>query len=74
MLCMILYYLTNNIKKNDSMLFKIIIMSIMIIINLLYFKNNTIYGEFILNIYPFINSILFILLILIGIRKRIVIR
>ena len=72
MLCMVLYYISNNIKKNSSMIFRIIVMGIIIFINLIYFKNNTIYSEFILNIYPFINLILFMIFIIIGIRKRIV--
>ena len=72
MLCMIIYYVSNNVKKNSSMIFRIIVMGIIIFINLIYFKNNTMYGEFILNIYPFINLSLFMIFIIIGIRKRIV--
>ena len=74
MLCMILYYISNSIyKDNKSRLLNYIISGIIIVISLLYFKNNTIFGEFIINIYPYINLVLFIILIFIFILKKLVI-
>lgn len=75
MLCMVVYYISNSIHKDgNSRLLGFIITSIIIAISLLYFKNNTIFGYFILNIYPYINMVLFMIFIIIGIVKRIAFR
>lgn len=65
-LSLIIYYLSYNIKKESKKLLPSIISGIMIYLALKIFNNNTIFYNFILNIYPYICLLLFIIFIIIG--------
>lgn len=67
-LSLIIYYLTNSIKKESKKILPTIIVSLMIYLALKTFKNNTIFYNFILNIYPYICLLLFIIFIIIGLN------
>lgn len=65
-LTLIIYYISNFIKKNDkSKLSPLIITSLIILTSLFIFKNNTTFNMYITNIYPYIISILFVIMIII---------
>lgn len=65
---MIVYYIQNTIKKDDnSKLLPSIILTTIIIIDIIIFKNNTIFTNFALKIYPYTNLFLFILITIISI-------
>lgn len=65
---MIVYYIQNTIKKDDnSKLLPSIILAIIIILDIIIFKNNTIFTNFALKIYPYTNLFLFILITIISI-------
>jgi spore germination protein KB len=68
MLEMVVYYISNSIKKdNKSKLLPFGIIVVIIVSSLWYFKNNTIFSEFILKKYPYINLVLFLLMIVVSI-------
>jgi len=65
---MIVYYIQNTIKKDDnSKLLPSIILTTIILLDIIIFKNNTIFTNFALKIYPYTNLFLFILIIIISI-------
>lgn len=66
-LTLIIYYISNFIKKNDKAKFKPGVITILIIsTSLIVFKNNTTFNNYITNIYPYIISLLFIIMIIIS--------
>ena len=67
-LSLIIYYLSYNIKKDSKKILPTIIVSLMIYLALKTFQNNTIFYNFILNIYPYICLLLFIIFIIIGLN------
>lgn len=67
-LSLIVYYLNSSIKKTSRKLLPTIIVIFMIYISLKIFKNNTIFYNFILNIYPYICLLLFGIYLIIGIN------
>jgi len=74
-LTILVYFLSNSIKKGTTKkLLPAIVVAIIITISHLFFKNNTIFTNFIESIYPYINLFLFIVLIIvvlnIFVRKR----
>jgi len=76
-LTLIIYYISNFIKKNDQAKLIPFIITIIIIITSTYiFKNNTTFNSYVTNIYPYILSILliimFIVCITIFIKKKLI--
>lgn len=70
MIGMVVYYLSNSIKRdNNSRLLPLVILAVIITISLIYFKNNTMFGEFILNKYPYLNLALFIIIFIVSVLK-----
>ena len=68
MLSVVVYYISNSIKKdNNSKILSFVIVTIIVVGSLWYFKNNTMFNEFILNKYPYINLVLFVLMTIIGV-------
>ena len=67
-LSLIVYYLNSSIKKTSRKLLPTIIVIVMIYISLKIFKNNTIFYNFILNIYPYICLLLLSIYLIIGIN------
>ena len=67
-LSLIIYYLNTSIKKESKKILPTIIVIAMIYIALKVFKNNTIFYNFILNIYPYICLFLLIIFLIIGIN------
>ena len=67
-LSLIIYYLNVSIKKDSRKIMPTIIVGSMIYIALNVFKNNTIFYNFILNIYPYICLLLLSIYIIIGIN------
>lgn len=74
---LIVYYIKNTIiKDSNSKILPAIILGIIIILNLLLFKNNTMFTNFVSKIYPYSNLTLFVMIIIISIivfiknRKR----
>jgi len=62
---MIVYYIQNTIKKDtNSKLLPAIILGTIILLDIIIFKNNTIFTNFALNIYPYTNLLLFIIIII----------
>ena len=67
-LTLIIYYISNFIKTDDKAKFNPLFITILIVLtSVLIFKNNTSFNNYITNTYPYIISILFILIILISI-------
>lgn len=67
-LTLIIYYISNFIKIDDKAKFNPLFITILIVLtSVLIFKNNTSFNNYITNTYPYIISILFILIILISI-------
>lgn len=63
----VVYYIQNTIKENNnSKLLPALILAIIILIDIIIFKNNTMFTNFALNIYPYTNLALFILLTIIS--------
>lgn len=63
-LTILIYFLCNSLKKDkNTMILPTIVMTIIITISHLYIKNNTIFTNFIENIYPYTNSMLLIIII-----------
>jgi spore germination protein KB len=68
-LSIMIYYLTNSIKKdNKKKLIPTIITLIIIFLSISHFKNNTIFTNFIENIYPYTNLLLLFIIIIISIN------
>ena len=67
-LSIIVYYISYNINKNSKKLVPTILISIIIIITLYLFKNNTIFYNFTSTIYPYIGLLLLIIFIIITIN------
>ena len=64
----VVYYIQNTIKKDDnSKTLPAIILAIIIFLDIIIFKNNTIFTNFTLKIYPYSNLLLFIIMIIISI-------
>ena len=67
-LTLIIYYISNFIKTDDKAKLNPLFITILIVLtSVLIFKNNTSFNNYITNTYPYIISILFILIILISI-------
>ncbi len=67
-LTLIIYYISNFIKKNDKgNIIPFIITLLIILSSIFIFKNNTTFNMYITNIYPYIISILFIIMIIISV-------
>jgi len=65
LITMIVYYIQNTIKKDtNSKLLPAIILGTIILLDIIIFKNNTIFTNFALNIYPYTNLLLFIIIII----------
>ena len=65
------YYITNTIKKNDKpKKLAIIVVTIIVLLSINVFKNNTTFNYYIINIYPYILSILLLLSIIIAIKIK----
>lgn len=65
---MTVYYIQNTIKKdNNSKILPAIILSTIILLDIIIFKNNTIFTNFAFKIYPYSNLALFIIIIFISI-------
>lgn len=67
-LSLIIYYLNISIKKDSHKIMPILIISAMIFLALNIFENNTIFYNFILNIYPYICLLLFIIFFIIALN------
>lgn len=67
-LSLIIYYLNISIKKTSKKILPTIIIGVMIYIALSVFKNNTIFYNFILKIYPYICLLLFSVYVIIGVN------
>ena len=67
-LALIIYYLKTSIKNDSKKLVPTIIVGAMIYIALNIFKNNTIFYNFILKIYPYICLALFVVFVIIGLN------
>ena len=66
-LTLIVYYISNFIKKsNKSKLSPFIITSLIVLTSLFVFKNNTSFNIYITNTYPYIISLLFVIIIIIS--------
>lgn len=64
---LVVYYIKNTIKKdNNSIVIPTIILTTIIILDLIIFKNNTMFNSFVSKIYPYSNLLLFALIILIS--------
>lgn len=62
---MIVYYIQNTIKKDtNSKILPAIILATIIVLNIIIFKNNTMFTNFALKIYPYTNLVLFIIIII----------
>lgn len=65
---MVVYYIQNTIKKDDnSRILPATILAIIIFLDIIIFKNNTMFTNFAFNIYPYTNLSLFIMIIIISI-------
>ena len=65
---LIVYYIKNTIKKDsNSKLLPALILATIIILNLVIFKNNTMFTNFVSKIYPYSNIFLFVMIIIISI-------
>ena len=65
-LTLIIYYISNFIKKSDkNKLSPLVITSLIVVVSLFTFKNNTTFNVYITNIYPYIISLLFVIMIII---------
>lgn len=70
-ICMCSYYITNTIKKNDKpKKLAILIVSLIVILSIYVFKNNTAFNMYIVHIYPYILSVLLLLIIIISIAIK----
>ena len=73
-LSLVIYYISFGIKKTSNKIVPSICYIIMIIVSLYIFKNNTIFYNFCLDIFPYINLGLLLIFVIIGInifiRKR----
>lgn len=67
-LTLVIYYIQRSIKKDSTKVVPIIIVGLLISLSLLIFKNNTIFYNIILNIFPYICLFLFIIFIIIGLN------
>lgn len=72
---MVVYYIQNTIKKDDnSRILPATILAIIIFLDIIIFKNNTMFTNFAIKIYPYSNLVLFIMIIIISlgvfIKKR----
>ena len=67
-LSLIVYYINSSIKKDSRKIMPILIVGTMIYIGLNVFKNNTIFYNFILNIYPYICLLLLSIYLIIGVN------
>lgn len=65
---MVVYYIQNTIKKdNNYLVLPALILAIIIALDIIIFKNNTMFTNFALNIYPYSNLALFIIITIISI-------
>lgn len=65
---LVVYYIKNTIKKDtNSKLIPALILTTIIILDLVLFKNNTTFTNFVSKIYPYSNLLLFVLIIIISI-------
>lgn len=65
---LIVYYIQNTIKKDsNSKLLPALILAILIALDLILFKNNTIFTNFITKVYPYINLAFLVMMIIISI-------
>lgn len=75
-LSLVIYYVSYSIRKESKKFLPTIVTAIMIISSLIIFKNNTLFYNFSLNIFPYINLFLFVIFVIIGInifvRKKLV--
>lgn len=62
------FYISKTIKKKDSKLVPILVTSLIFLLSLNLFKNNTVFEYYTLNIIPIIRLIFLIIFIIIGIR------
>ena len=68
LISLVVYYIKNTIKKDsDSKLLPASILAIIIILDLVVFKNNTMFTNFVSKIYPYNNLFLFVMIIIISI-------
>lgn len=65
---LIIYYLKNTVKKSSKFILPTIICIILTYLSIKLFKNNTIYYNFIINIYPYVSLLLLIIFIIIGLN------
>jgi len=75
LISLVVYYIKNTIKKDsNSKLLPALILTIIIILDLVIFKNNTMFTNFVSKIYPYSNLFLFVMILIISIlvciRKR----
>lgn len=65
---LVVYYIKNTIKKDsDSVVIPAFILATIIVLDLVIFKNNTMFNNFVSRIYPYSNLFLFIMIIIISI-------
>ena len=65
---LIVYYIKNTIKKDsNSKILPALILATIIALDLIIFKNNTVFTNFVAKIYPYSNLFLFVLIIIISI-------
>ena len=68
LISLVVYYIKNTIKRDsDSKLLPESILAIIIILDLVVFKNNTMFTNFVSKIYPYSNLFLFVMIIIISI-------
>jgi len=65
---MVVFYIKNTIKKNNnSLVLPALILAIIIALDLIIFKNNTMFTNFVYKIYPYSNLVFFIMILIISI-------
>ena len=67
-LSLILYYISHSIQKQSKKIIPTIVIALIIAVSLYLFKNNTIFYNFGFSIFPYLNLLLVIIFIIIGIN------